>query len=143
MTIYILILIKQSSLKSILSVLLITYNPIELIIAKMDKFETTKSIRAALNHRLSMNLLYLTSNLLNHQILTWKAINTRKNINKTKRLKLRSSTHDICVNIDGKYSQTFKVELNHVKNLKLPYYLFVQSLSQTLLQQQPLVTPYL
>ena len=73
LTMYTLIAIKLSSLKSVLNVLPITYNANELIIAKMDTFETIKStdIDASLNRRLSMNLLYLASYLSNHQILPW------------------------------------------------------------------------
>ena len=50
--------------------------------AKIDKFETIKSAGAPLNHLLSMTLLHLASNLLNHQILPWKDIGKkiRKNI---------------------------------------------------------------
>ena len=65
----ILILIKVSSLKFILSVL---------IIAIMDKFETIKSIGAPLNHCLLMNLPYLASYLLNQRILTCKDFGKRK-----------------------------------------------------------------
>ena len=54
---YTLIVIKLSSLKSVLNVLPITYNVTELIIAKMDTFEriTRTDIDASLNRRLLMN----------------------------------------------------------------------------------------
>ena len=60
-----------------------------------------------------MNLLYLPSYLLNHQILTWKDLGKQKIylliqeevLDKTKQLKSRASIGDICIinNIDGKY----------------------------------------
>ena len=104
--------------------LAIICNPIELIIARMDKYETIKSTGAPLNHRLLMNLLYLASYLLNQQILTWKDLGKRKIYllipeeisNIPNQLKSRASIHDTCANIH----KDLKVGLNHAKrNLKI------------------------
>lgn len=94
------------------------------------------STGASLNHHcLSTSLLFLASCLLNHQTLPRSNLDTRKLylkeeiLNKTEQLKSHASRDDICVDTDDKYSQTFEVALNYVRNMKfdeMPDYMLVQ-----------------
>ena len=97
------------------------------------------------------SLIYVGIYFLNQYSLPWRCENVENYkmksesylLNETKKLKLNATVNDICESISIDSRQPFIIALNHVRKLKfdeMPSYLYLQSLFQTLLEKQPLVT---